>query len=62
MRQATADRPRGIQWTPFTQLEDLNFADDLALMSSKYTHLQEKTTRLNRVAQQADLSINKKKT
>ena len=30
MRKTTADKPRGIQWTLFSQLEDLDFADDLA--------------------------------
>ena len=30
----TADRPRGIQWTLFCQLEDLDFADDFALLST----------------------------
>ena len=29
MRKAKAERPRGIQWTLFSQLEDLDFADIL---------------------------------
>ena len=62
MRQTTSDRPRGIQWTPFTQLEDLDFADDLALMSSKHDHLKEKSERLNCIAKQVGLNINMKKT
>lgn len=47
MRKTTADKPRSIQWTLFSQLEDLDVADDLAVLSSNYTHLQEKTDRLN---------------
>ena len=43
MRQTTADKPRSIPWTPFTYLEDLDFADDLAVLSTNTTHLQEKT-------------------
>ena len=62
MRQTTSDRPRGIQWTPFTQLEDLDFADDLAVISTKQSHLQQKSTRLSRFAKQTGLHINIQKT
>ncbi|KAL9952828.1 hypothetical protein ACROYT_G040141 [Oculina patagonica] len=61
MRTTTADRPRGIQWTLFSQLEDLDFADDLAALSTNRHHLQEKTDRLNRFAKQAGLQINTSK-
>ena len=57
-----ADKPRGIQWTLFSHLEDLDFADDLAVLSSNYTHLQEKTERLNQYAKQTGLNINGPKT
>nr|KAG5705129.1 hypothetical protein BaRGS_030846 [Batillaria attramentaria] len=33
MKTSTAQRRNGIQWTLWTQLEDLDFADDLALLS-----------------------------
>lgn len=46
MRKTTANKPRGIHW--FSHLEDLDFADDLAVLSSKYIHLQEKTGRLDK--------------
>lgn len=36
------DKPKGIQLTLFQQLEDFNFADDVALLSSMHVHLQEK--------------------
>lgn len=53
--------PRGIRWTPFTMLEDLDFADDIALMSHKYEHIQEKSTTLNNTAKTVGLKINYKK-
>ena len=62
MRQTTADQARGIRWTLLTQLEDLDFADDLALMSHTHQHMQEKTSRLNTFAQQVGLKISQKKT
>ena len=37
----TADIPRGIQWTLFDQLEDLDFADKLALISTNQYNMQE---------------------
>ena len=58
----TADRPRGIQWTLFSQLEDLDFADDLALLSTNQYNMQAKTDRLNNFARQVGLSINTSKT
>ena len=62
MRKTTTDKPRGIQWTLFSQLEDLDFADDLALVSSKHSHLQEKTDRLGNFAAQAGLTVSTSKT
>ena len=62
MRRKTADRPRGTQWTLFSQLEDLDFADDLAALSTTRCHLQEKTDRLRRFARQVGLNINNSKT
>ena len=41
MRKTTSDHPRGIQWTLFSCLEDLDFADDLAVISAAHNHLQE---------------------
>ena len=32
MKTATTRRRNGIQWTPWTQLDDLDFADDLAIL------------------------------
>ena len=49
--RSTEDQPRGIRWTLFTTLEDLDFADDLALVSHTHLHIQEKTSCVNRFAQ-----------
>ena len=62
MKKTTEDQPRGIRWTPFTTLEDLDFADDLAMVSHTHHHIQEKTSRLNTFAQQVGLKISHKKT
>ena len=43
-------------------LEDLDFADDLALISHTHQHMQEKTTRLTTYAQHLGLKISQKKT
>ena len=42
MHKTTSDYPLGIQWTLFSCLEDLDFADDLAVISATHSHLQEK--------------------
>ena len=46
MRKVTANKRRGIKWNFTTVLEDLDFADDIALMSSKFNDLYVKTKRL----------------
>jgi hypothetical protein len=43
MQKTTEDSPRGIHWSLFSTLEDLNFVDDLALLSHTHQHIQEKT-------------------
>ena len=62
MKTTTADSKNGIQWTMETQLDDLDFADDLALLSHNYTQMQDKTTQLERISAGTGLKINKKKT
>ncbi|XP_065450154.1 uncharacterized protein LOC135983272 [Chrysemys picta bellii] len=57
MQRTTEDMPRGIKWTPFSSLEDLDFTDDVALLSQTKHHIQEKTTRLNAFSQQIGLKI-----
>ena len=43
MKNSTEGTRNGIQWTLWTQLEDLDFADDLALLS----HQQQQTGRID---------------
>ena len=47
----TMDQPRGLQWTFAKTLEDLDFADEIGLLSH-YKHIQEKYQRLSKVARQ----------
>ena len=44
MRESTEGKRNGIQWTMWQQLDDLDFADDIALISSKQQQMQEKTS------------------
>jgi hypothetical protein len=44
MTTVTTGRSNGVQWTLLTQLDDLDFADDLALLSHNHRQMQDKTT------------------
>lgn len=44
------------------KLDDLDYADDLCLISSTHQHIQEKTTKLHRTSTSLGLNINLKKT
>ena len=61
MPKTTSDRPRGIQWTLFSCLEDLDFVNDLAVISTTHSHLQKKSKRLSNLAMQTGRHINQKK-
>ena len=60
MKTATKEKRNGIQWTMLTQLDDLDFADDLALLSHSHRQMQDKTTELALISAQVGLKINKK--
>ena len=62
MKTTTEGRNNGIQWTLTTQLDDLDFADDLALLSHNHRQMQEKTSQLETTSARTGLKINKKKT
>ena len=47
-----------IRWNFTSVLEDLDFADDIALISSKYEHIQSKTDRLVENAGRVGLKLN----
>ena len=53
---------RGLRWTPFIILEDLDFADDTALLSHTRQHIQEKTDWLSMFSNQVGLRISLKNT
>ena len=62
MRRTMEDQPRGIRWTLVDTLEDLHFADDLALLFHMHQHIQEKTRRLSEFGQQVGLRSSKRNT
>ena len=62
MKTTTTGRNNGIQWTLWTQLDDLDFADDLALLSHNHSQMQDKTTLLEATSAGTGLKINRKKT
>ena len=62
MRGTTEQHPDGIQWTLTTRLEDLDFADDIALLSHNHRSMQSKLTRLAKISMQTGLRISKSKT
>ena len=62
MKTTTTGRNNGIQWTLWTQLDDLDFADDLALLSHSHSQMQDKTTRLETVSAGTGHKISRKKT
>ena len=62
MKTTTSGRNNCIQWTLWTQLDDLDFADDLALLSHNHSQMQDKTTLLETTSAGTGLKINRKKT
>ena len=46
MKQTTADKPTGIRRNMIIKLEDLDYADDIALLSSSKDHLQHTINKL----------------
>lgn len=59
---AEGNGPRAIKWTLFSQLEDLDFTDELAAALLILQHLHEKTDRLSTYAEKAGLKISFSKT
>ncbi|XP_062620021.1 uncharacterized protein LOC134281594 [Saccostrea cucullata] len=58
----TNNKKRDIRWKFMSTLEDLDYADDLALISSKHSDMQEKTRRLHAVLDYTGIKINVEKT
>ena len=61
MRESTEGKRNGIQWTMWQQLDDLDFADDIALISSTQ-QMQEKTSLLAETSIKLGLRPNESKT
>ena len=62
MRCSTQGKRQGIQWTLTSQLEDLDYADDIGLLSHRYQDAQLKTESLTQTASTIGLKVNEKKT
>ena len=62
MKQTTQNARHGIQWSMFSQLEELDYADDIALLSTNARYLQQKENVLNENVKKARFHINMKKT
>ena len=62
MRQTTEANRDGIQWTLTTRLEDLDFADGIALLSHNHQGMQAKVKRIAKISAKTGLRISKSKT
>lgn len=62
MSQAVKANNTGIKWSMMEQLEDLDFADDIALLASHWNQLQRKLDRIKLYGDQTGLRINISKT
>ena len=58
MRNTLQEGNTGIRWKFNTKLEDLEFADDIALLSSTRQHIQTKTDKLTHEAERVRLKVN----
>ena len=52
----------GFQWTPWSPLDDLDFADDIALVSHNHQKMQQKTTHMASTLAIIGLNVSKDKT
>ena len=57
MKETTRGRQNGIQWTPWLQLDDIDFADDVALLSHATRQMQDKTDDLDVTSKKWGLGI-----
>ena len=62
MKTTTNEKRNGIQWTLWKQLDDLDFADDLALLSHQQQQMQEKVNVLTETSERTGLNIHRGKT
>ena len=62
LRRALGGKKRGITWRLQETLEDMEYADDVCLVSHKYEHMQRKLDDLWKESKKAGLEINSSKT
>ncbi|VDO54334.1 unnamed protein product [Schistosoma margrebowiei] len=62
MKTSTSEGKHGIQWSAQNQLDDLDFADDQALLSRTHEQMQMKTASVAPVSASVGLGIHKGKT
>ncbi|VDP32286.1 unnamed protein product [Schistosoma margrebowiei] len=62
MKTSTSERKHEIQWTARNRLDDLDFADDLALLPHTHEQMQMKTASVAAISASVGLSIHKVKT
>lgn len=61
MKKTVDGQRTGIRWDFTRLLEDLDYADDLLLLTSRADHMQEKTARLEENAGRVGLKLNPQK-
>ncbi|VDP54120.1 unnamed protein product [Schistosoma margrebowiei] len=61
MKTSTSEGKHEIQWTSRMQLNNLNFADDLALLFQTQQQMQEKTNSVSAASAAVGLNIHKGK-
>ena len=62
MRRTVTGANTGIRWKLWSKLDDLDFADDIALTSSTKCQIQQKVTNLSTTSMTTGLKINSEKT
>ena len=58
MRETVKQGQNDIQWTFTKQLDDLDFADDICLLSHTHKQMQKKSSKLTQEAEKTGLKIN----
>jgi len=58
----TFDKRRELRWNLTTVLEDLDYADDIALLARRHSDIQGKTSLLHDIGKAVGLNINPSKT
>ncbi len=62
MKITTSGKKNGIQQTLWSQLDDLDFADDIALLSHSHQQMQDKSSHLLKISSQVGHYMHRGKT